>query len=109
MVAVLHHHVDRALALVEVCRLRGDNLLQPHNVLMVEDFEDLDLSYGGDGKALFLIVHPHPLERHNFAALLGPGLVNLAVCALPDLLHLLVELDRAGCRLRAHPAAPPVP
>mmetsp|Transcript_47468 Transcript_47468/g.154062 ORF Transcript_47468/g.154062 Transcript_47468/m.154062 type:complete len:242 (-) Transcript_47468:444-1169(-) len=95
VVAVLHHHVDGALAVVVVGRIGGHNLVQANDVLVVEHLEDLDLADGRDREALLLVVHPHPLERHNLTRLARARLVHLAVRPLPNLLHLLVQLDAA--------------
>jgi len=48
VIAKLHHHVDGAFALVVVRPFRGDNFLEPHNVLVIQYFEDLDLADRGD-------------------------------------------------------------
>mmetsp|Transcript_9431 Transcript_9431/g.22236 ORF Transcript_9431/g.22236 Transcript_9431/m.22236 type:complete len:483 (+) Transcript_9431:329-1777(+) len=110
VVAELHDHVDRPLAVVVLACFGRHNLLQLHDVFVVQHLENLDLPDRRHGEPFLLVVHTHPLQSHDLPRHLIPGLVHLPVRPLPHLLHLLVDLDVArAARGVGHVRRLPIP
>ena len=87
VLAEVKDQVERCL----VTTILTADLQQVHDVLVVQQLEDPDLSQGRDGETLLLILHQDFLQGNNFLWVgLAPGLEDLPKGALPDLGNLLI-------------------
>lgn len=88
VIHVLEHHVDAALV------LRRHDLFHVDHVVVIQRLQDLDLAYGGDGKALAFALELHLLQRDEAGIVSAASHEHLTVRSLTDLLDLLVRLHR---------------
>ena len=79
------------------------HLFQLQNVDVVELLKQFYLSEGGDGEAIFLVVHQDLLQSDYLACLFRFCLGDLAEGAFAQLAHVFVLLD-LGAAMKARPA-----
>lgn len=72
--------------------------MQPHDILVPEHLQQLDLAHRRDRKTVLLRLHADLLQRDKDARLRRLGLEDLPVCALAHLSDAAVHLSWQSAR-----------